>query len=106
MVLLDEARALLDHADHVRVRVSAAAGVATITVGILGDGTHPGLSRLAADHRRSHPGIDIRIRDTDLSDPTCGLRAGLNAGRRVGNTGPCRPRTGHRTANECPLLRG
>ncbi|MFB8118131.1 LysR family transcriptional regulator [Streptomyces sp. NPDC055962] len=76
-VLLDEARALLDHADRVRVRVSAAAGTATITVGILGDGTDPGVSRLATAYRRNHPGIEIRIRDTDLTDPTCGLRAGL-----------------------------
>ncbi|MER7540308.1 LysR substrate-binding domain-containing protein [Streptomyces sp. NPDC097704] len=76
-VLLDEARALLDHADRVLVRLSAAAGVETITVGILGDGTDRGVARLAAAYRRSHPGIDIRIRDTDLTDPTCGLRAGL-----------------------------
>ncbi|WP_259470958.1 LysR family transcriptional regulator [Streptomyces sp. 1114.5] len=76
-VLLDEARALLDHADRVRARMSSAAGAATITVGILGDGTDPGVSRLAAAYRRAHPGIDIRIRDTDLTDPTCGLRAGL-----------------------------
>ncbi|GAA2813629.1 LysR substrate-binding domain-containing protein [Kitasatospora paracochleata] len=76
-VLLDEARALLDHADRVRLRVSAAAGAATITVGILGDGTDPGVSRLAAAYRRTHPGIEIRIRTTDLTDPTCGLRAGL-----------------------------
>lgn len=75
-VLLDEARALLDHADRVRARVSAAAGVATLTIGILGDGTDPGVARLAAAYRRSRPGIDIRIRDTDLTDPTCGLRAG------------------------------
>ncbi|SEE22335.1 DNA-binding transcriptional regulator, LysR family [Streptomyces sp. TLI_105] len=76
-VLLDEARALLDHADRVRVRMSTAAGVATLTIGILGDGTDPGVARLAAAYRRSRPGIDIRIRDTDLTDPTCGLRAGL-----------------------------
>lgn len=76
-VLLDEARALLEHADRVRVRVSAAAGVATLTVGILGDGTDPGVSRLAAAYRRHHPGVGIRIRGTDLTDPTCGLRAGL-----------------------------
>ncbi|KUM84732.1 LysR family transcriptional regulator [Streptomyces pseudovenezuelae] len=76
-VLLDEARALLDHADRVRVRVSAAAGVTTITVGILGDGTDPGVSRLAAAYRRRHPGIEIRVRDADLTDPTCGLRTGV-----------------------------
>ncbi|WP_230194673.1 LysR family transcriptional regulator [Streptomyces coriariae] len=76
-VLLDEARALLDQADRLRVRVSAAAGLATLTVGILGDSTDPGATRLAAAYRRRYPGIDIRIRDTDLTDPTCGLRAGL-----------------------------
>ncbi|MFE0862367.1 LysR family transcriptional regulator [Streptomyces rochei] len=76
-VLLDEARALLDRADLVRDRVSAAAGPATLTVGILGDGTDPGISALAAAYRRGRPGIDIRVRDTDLTDPTCGLRAGL-----------------------------
>ncbi|WP_338711859.1 LysR substrate-binding domain-containing protein [Streptomyces virginiae] len=57
-VLLDEARALL-------------------AIGILGDGTDPGGSRLAAAYRRTRPGIDIRVRETDLTDPTCGLRAGL-----------------------------
>ncbi|GAA2331489.1 LysR substrate-binding domain-containing protein [Streptomyces kunmingensis] len=76
-VLFEEARALLDHADRVRIRVSAAAGASTITVGILGDATDPGVFRLAAAFRRSHPGIDIRIRDADLTDPTCGLRAQL-----------------------------
>ncbi|MER8185964.1 LysR substrate-binding domain-containing protein [Kitasatospora sp. NPDC094015] len=76
-VLLDEARALLDRADRIRTRVAAAAGAATLTVGILGDGTDPGAGRLAAEFRRRHPGVDIRIRDTDLTDPTCGLRAGL-----------------------------
>ncbi|GLW15725.1 LysR family transcriptional regulator [Streptomyces sp. NBRC 13847] len=76
-VLLDEARALLDRAEGLRIRVHAAAGTATLTVGILGDGTDPGITRLAAAFRRKHPGVDIRIRDTDLTDPTCGLRAGL-----------------------------
>ncbi|MGW7639186.1 LysR substrate-binding domain-containing protein [Streptomyces decoyicus] len=76
-VLLDEARALLDQADRVRVRVAAAAGAATLTIGILGDGTDPGITKLAAVFRRSHPGVDIHIRNTDLTDPTCGLRAGM-----------------------------
>ncbi|MFG2589518.1 LysR family transcriptional regulator [Streptomyces sp. NPDC048438] len=76
-LLLDEARALLDHADRVRLHVTAAAAGATITVGILGDSTDLAATRLAAAYRRSHPGIDIRIRDADLTDPTCGLRAGL-----------------------------
>jgi DNA-binding transcriptional LysR family regulator len=73
--LLQEARALLDQAD--RARVAVAAGTATITVGILGDGRDPGATRLAAAYRRRHPGVEVRVRDTDLTDPTCGLRAGL-----------------------------
>ncbi len=76
-VLLDEARALLDQADRVSTRVAAAAGSSILTIGILGDGTDPGVTRLAAAYRRKHPGVDIRIRDTDLTDPTCGLKAGL-----------------------------
>jgi DNA-binding transcriptional LysR family regulator len=75
--LLPEARALLDLADRARVRVAAAAGAATITVGILGDGRDRGATRLAAAYRRRHPGVEVRVRDTDLTDPTCGLRAGL-----------------------------
>jgi DNA-binding transcriptional LysR family regulator len=76
-VLLDEGRALLGHADRLRLRVSAAAGVPTLTVGILGDSTDPGVNRLADAYRLRHPNVDIRVRDTDLTDPTCGLRAGL-----------------------------
>ncbi|NSC25429.1 LysR family transcriptional regulator [Streptomyces albus subsp. chlorinus] len=76
-VLLDEARALLDRADRVRVRVAAAAGAATLTVGILGGGgSEPGAKRLADAYRRRHPRVEIRVRGTDLTDPTCGLRAG------------------------------
>jgi DNA-binding transcriptional LysR family regulator len=76
-VLLREARTLLDQADRVRVRVAVAAGAATITVGMLGDSTDRGATRLAAAYRRQHPSAEVRIRDTDLTDPTCGLRAGL-----------------------------
>ncbi|MFI6366741.1 LysR substrate-binding domain-containing protein [Nocardia sp. NPDC050630] len=76
-VLLDEARALLEQADRVSTRVAAAAGNTNLTIGILGDATDPGITRLAAAYHRQHPEVDIRIRDTDLTDPTCGLKAGL-----------------------------
>ncbi|MFF1695859.1 LysR substrate-binding domain-containing protein [Streptomyces sp. NPDC058257] len=76
-VLFDEARALLDQAGRLRVRVAAAAGVATITVGILGDSADPGAIRLADAYRQRHPRVEVRIRETDLTDPTCGLHAGL-----------------------------
>jgi DNA-binding transcriptional LysR family regulator len=77
VTLLAEARALLDQADRARVRVAAAAGAATLTVGILGDSADPDAARLADAYRRKHPGVEVRVRDTDLTDPTCGLRAGL-----------------------------
>nr|WP_033257878.1 LysR substrate-binding domain-containing protein [Kitasatospora sp. SID7827] len=76
-VLLAEARELLARADRVRARVGTAAGRAGLTVGLLGDGTDPGVARLAAAFRRDHPGVDVLVRETDLTDPTCGLRAGL-----------------------------
>ncbi|WP_030909709.1 LysR family transcriptional regulator [Streptomyces sp. NRRL F-5126] len=76
-VLLDEARALLDRADRLRARVAAAAGAATITVGILGGSADPHAIRLAGEFRRLHPRVEVRVRDTDLTDPTCGLHAGL-----------------------------
>ncbi|GGW55869.1 LysR family transcriptional regulator [Streptomyces lucensis JCM 4490] len=75
-VLLDEARALLDQADRVHTRVAAAAGTATITVGILDDSADPGTTRLARAYNRRHPRVEVRVRETDLTDPTCGLRAG------------------------------
>ncbi|GLV74471.1 LysR family transcriptional regulator [Streptomyces hygroscopicus] len=74
-VMLDEARSLLHQADRARGRVAAAAGAATLTIGLLGDGTDPGATRLARAYRRSHPRIEARLRDADLTDPTCGLRA-------------------------------
>ncbi|MFE5599862.1 LysR family transcriptional regulator [Streptomyces coelicoflavus] len=76
-VLLDEARALLDRAGRVPARVAAAAGAATLTVGILGDSTDPDVVRLADAYRRRHPHVEVTVRETDLTDPTCGLHAGL-----------------------------
>ncbi|MFI5979621.1 LysR family transcriptional regulator [Streptomyces sp. NPDC051555] len=75
--LLEEARALLARADRARLRVAAAAGATTLTLGVLGGSTDPGATRLAAAFRRRHPAADVRIRESDLTDPTCGLRAGL-----------------------------
>ncbi|MFF9896620.1 LysR family transcriptional regulator [Streptomyces longispororuber] len=76
-VLLTEARALLGQADRVRARVAAAGGTRLLTVGVLGDSTEPVVTRLAGAHRRQHPGVEVHVRETDLTDPTCGLHAGL-----------------------------
>lgn len=76
-VLLDEARGLLERADRVRARVAAAAGATALTVGILGDSTDPDVVRLADAYRRRYPHVEVTVRETDLTDPTCGLHAGL-----------------------------
>ncbi|WP_432199055.1 LysR substrate-binding domain-containing protein [Streptomyces sp. bgisy027] len=66
-----------DRADRVRVRVATAAGATTLTVGFLGESTDRGARRLADAHRGRRPGVEVRVRETDLTDPTCGPRAGL-----------------------------
>jgi len=73
--LYAEARALLEQADQARARVAAAAGAATLTIGTLGEGAEQ--ARLAAAFREAHPGVRVRIREADFTDPTTGLRAGL-----------------------------
>lgn len=75
-VLLDEACALLEQAVRLRVRVATAAGTATLTVGILGDSADPGATRLADAYRRRHPHVEVRVREAELTDPTCGLHSG------------------------------
>jgi DNA-binding transcriptional LysR family regulator len=75
--LYDEARTLLAQADQARARVAAAAGAATITIGTLADSAEEVGTRLAAAYRDRHPGVHVRIREADLTDPTTGLRAGL-----------------------------
>ncbi|GLZ80093.1 LysR family transcriptional regulator [Actinorhabdospora filicis] len=72
--LLAEARELLARAGRIRERVAASA---SITVGVLGGATDPGAARLAEMFRRAHPGVEVRVRESDLSDPACGLRTGL-----------------------------
>lgn len=75
--LYEEARTLLAQADQLRVRVAAAAGPATITIGTLADSAEQAGTRLAAAFHDRHPGVDVRVREADFTDPTTGLRAGL-----------------------------
>jgi DNA-binding transcriptional LysR family regulator len=75
--LYEEARALLEHAEHARARVSAAAGTATFTIGTLADSGEEAGTGLADAFRERNPGVHVRIREADLTDPTTGLRAGL-----------------------------
>ena len=76
-LLHEEACALLAQADRARARVSAVAGPVTLTVGTLADSAEQFGTRLAAAYREHHPAARILIRESDLTDPTAGLRAGL-----------------------------
>ncbi|SHG27509.1 LysR family transcriptional regulator [Streptoalloteichus hindustanus] len=75
--LYTEARTLLAEAEQARARVTAAAGTATLTVGVLADSADEVGGRLAAAFRRRHPEVPIRFREADFTDPTIGLRNGL-----------------------------
>ena len=75
--LYEEARALLEHAERARARVTAAAGTATFTIGILSDSAEDTNSALADAFRQRNPKVVVQVRQADLTDPTTGLRAGL-----------------------------
>ncbi|WP_103335095.1 LysR family transcriptional regulator [Amycolatopsis sp. CA-126428] len=75
--LFDEAVALLAQAGRIRDRVTAAAGAATLTVGTLADAAEQVGARLVPLFREQYPHVDVRVHETDLADPTAGLRAGL-----------------------------
>jgi DNA-binding transcriptional LysR family regulator len=76
-VLYDEARTLLEHAEHARARVAAVAGTATLTIGTLADSAEEAGTGLADAFRQRNPGVRVRVREADFTDPTTGLRAGL-----------------------------
>ncbi len=75
--LYDEARTLLDQVEHARARVATAVGTATLTIGTLADTVEQAGATLATAFRDRHPGVVVRIRESDFTDPTTGLRAGL-----------------------------
>jgi DNA-binding transcriptional LysR family regulator len=76
-LLYEEARTLLEQASQARARVTAAVSATTITVGTLGDSVEETGARLAVAFRQRNPGVRVRFRETDFTDPTAGLRAGL-----------------------------
>jgi DNA-binding transcriptional LysR family regulator len=77
IALYDEARTLLEHAEHARARVTAAAGTVTFTIGTLADSGEEAGTGLADAFRQRNPGVHVHVREADLTDPTTGLRAGL-----------------------------
>ena len=75
-VLYAEANTLLKQSEHIRSRVSAAAGPATLTVGVLADSADQAGTHLADAFRHHDPTVRVRIREADFTDPTAGLRTG------------------------------
>jgi DNA-binding transcriptional LysR family regulator len=71
--LYGEARALLEHADRARARVTAAAGTATFTMGTLADGAGEAGAGLA-DVARADPGLDHQHRVRASDDPDIGYQ--------------------------------
>ncbi|AUG78853.1 LysR family transcriptional regulator [Kitasatospora sp. MMS16-BH015] len=70
-VLLGEARELLEAAERARET-----GRRTLVVAVVA-GAAPGLGRRAVrSFRRTHPEVDVHLREADLTDPTAGLRSG------------------------------
>jgi DNA-binding transcriptional LysR family regulator len=60
-----------------RYFVAGASGTAVITVGTLADTAEQVGAGLVAAFRRRQPHVDVVINESDLSDPTAGLRTGL-----------------------------
>jgi DNA-binding transcriptional LysR family regulator len=75
-VLLAGAGPLLDEADRLRLRVARADGGAVLRLGSLADTADQAGQDLVAAFRQRRPGVEIAITETDLSDPTAGLRSG------------------------------
>jgi DNA-binding transcriptional LysR family regulator len=74
-VLYEDTRNLLDHADRIPARVATAAGSPTLTVGVLAHQADEVRTELASEFRARHPDVLVHMRESDLSDPTCGLRS-------------------------------
>ncbi|MGW7525975.1 LysR family transcriptional regulator [Streptomyces sp. NPDC054783] len=76
-VLYDETQALLAQAERIRSRVTDAAGAANLSVGTLADAAQHVGGRLVPLFRARHPHVNVTIHESDLGDPTAGLRTGL-----------------------------
>lgn len=75
--LLPGAREVLERADALPVAVAGASGTRTITIGTLADSIdHAGLD-LIDRFRERHPGVEIRVVEGDLTDPTIGVGRGV-----------------------------
>lgn len=72
-----EAHDLLRRVEGLPARVAAAAGTPSIAVGTCADTAEQIGSQLVTEFRRRHPHVDLILHETDLTDPTAGLRGNL-----------------------------
>jgi DNA-binding transcriptional LysR family regulator len=84
MALTDAGTALLLEAQHVLDRVSVlpgvvarASGTRSITIGTLADSVEHAGRALIDQYRSRYPGVEIRVVEGDLTDPTIGLKRRL-----------------------------
>lgn len=75
--LLPEAREVLARVGALRSLVSQAAGPRTITIGTLADSVDRAGRALIDAFRSRYPGVEIRIVEGDLTDPTVGVDRAL-----------------------------
>lgn len=76
-LLLPEAREMLARVQSLPSLVTPAAEVRTITIGTLADSVDRAGSALIDAFRARYPGVEIRILEGDLTDPTVGVDRGL-----------------------------
>jgi DNA-binding transcriptional LysR family regulator len=72
-VLLAEAHDLLGGIERATERVRRAAGAPVLRVGVLGPGEAALSERVASAFSRSQPGVTVRLRQGDFTDPVVGL---------------------------------
>ncbi|MFE4911082.1 LysR family transcriptional regulator [Streptomyces sp. NPDC056652] len=75
--LLPEAREVLARVESLPSLVSQAADVRTITIGTLADSVDRAGRGLIEAFRSRYPGVEIRMVEGDLTDPTVGVDRGL-----------------------------
>ncbi|MEJ2866566.1 LysR substrate-binding domain-containing protein [Actinomycetospora sp. OC33-EN08] len=76
-IAYEDARVLLEHADRLEARVRSTAGRSTLAVGSLADTAELVGGRIVPAFREAHPHVAVRVHESDLGDPSAGLRAGL-----------------------------
>jgi DNA-binding transcriptional LysR family regulator len=74
--LADRVRRLLRDADRLHEVVAPFVGPSVVRIGVLADTAERVSDAALVAFRDEHPGIELRVREFDLTDPSTGLRSG------------------------------